>query len=107
MALRITKVEVFATEIQDQPGDMARVLGTIADSGGTVECVIARRQPDKPGTGVAFISPGKGRHGGFDANTAGLNRTDNVATLRVEGEDRAGLGAQLCRAVADAGVNMR
>src|SRR5947208_1547759 len=107
MALRIQKVEVFAAELRDQPGDMARVLGDIAASGGSVDCIIARRQPEKPGTGVAFISPGRGKKSQAGPGAAGLNRAQGVSTLRVEGDDRAGLGAELCRAIADQGLNMR
>ena len=61
MALKVTKTDVWAVEIKDQPGGLAKVMETIAAAGANLQCVIARRRPDKPGTGVAFVSPLKGK----------------------------------------------
>jgi hypothetical protein len=107
MALKVTKVEVWAGEMQDQPGELARLLEAVASAKGSVECVIARRQPDKPGSGVAFISPVKGKKVQEAARAAGVVPAMSIATLRVEGGDKPGLGAKIVRAIADANVNMR
>src|SRR5690242_20758649 len=107
MALKITKVDVWAGDIQDQPGGLARVLEVLSGAGGSLDCVIARRQPEKPGTGVVFVSPVKGKLAPAAARGAGLNQASDIATLRVEGADRPGLGGRISRAVADAGVSMR
>jgi hypothetical protein len=107
MAVKITKVEVWAADLRDQPGGLARVLDELADAGANIECVIARRQPDRPGTGVAFVTPVKGKKVQAAARAVGMSPATNIATLRVEGANKAGAGAQLTRAVADAGVNMR
>jgi hypothetical protein len=107
MALKISKVDVWAGEMADQPGGLARVLEGLARAGGSLDCVIARRQPERPGTGVVFVSPVKGKRAPDAARGAGLNQAADIATLRVEGPDKPGLGGRLSRAVADAGVNMR
>jgi hypothetical protein len=107
MALKVTKTEVWATEIQDQPGGLGKVMGTIAGAGANLECVIARRQPDKPGTGVVFVSPLRGKKALAAAATVGFHETYRIATVKVEGADRPGLGAQLAQAVGNAGLNMR
>jgi hypothetical protein len=107
MALKITKVDVWATQLLDQPGDLGRVLEAIAQAGGSVECVIARRQEDKPGSGMVFVSPIKGKKVQAAAQSVGLMRAPNLGTLRVEGPDKAGLGARMCRAIGDAGINLR
>src|SRR5687767_16031064 len=60
MPVRITKVDVWAGQLEDQPGGLARVLEALADGGARLQCCIARRQPDKPGTGVAFVTPVSG-----------------------------------------------
>ena len=57
MAVKITKVDVWAVEIADQPGGLARVLEALAQAGMTVECCIARRRADRPGEGTVFIAP--------------------------------------------------
>ncbi|HUL51827.1 MAG TPA: hypothetical protein VLT83_00325 [Opitutaceae bacterium] len=107
MALKVTKTEVWATEIQDQPGGLGKVMGTIAGAGANLECVIARRQPDKPGTGVVFVSPLRGKKALAAAATVGFHETRRIATVKVEGADRPGLGAQLAQAVGNAGISMR
>ena len=107
MALKVTKTDVWAVEIQDQPGGLAKVMDVIAGAGANLQCVIARRQPDKPGTGVAFVTPLKGKKVMAAATTAGFRETQRIATLKVEGPDRPGIGAQMAKAIADAGVSLR
>jgi hypothetical protein len=107
MALKVTKVEVWAGEMPDHSGALAGLLEALAGARASVECVIARRQPDKPGSGVAFISPVKGKKVQEAARNAGIVPSMSIATLRVEGNDKPGLGAKMLRAVADAGVNLR
>ena len=60
MALKVQKVDVWAGELQDQPGGLARALSAVANAGGSVECVIARRDPSRPGMGELFITPVRG-----------------------------------------------
>lgn len=107
MALKVTKVDVWAVEIRDEPGALAQVLSAMAGAGATLDCVVARRQPDKYQAGVVFLTPVKGKKPTDAARSVGLRRAEDLATLRVEGPDQRGLGARLTRAVADAGVNMR
>lgn len=107
MALKVTKTDVWAVEIQDQPGGLAKVMETIAAAGANLQCVIARRQPDKPGTGVAFVTPLTGPKVLAAAATVGFQEGRRIATLKVEGSDRPGMGAQLAKAIAGAGVNLR
>jgi hypothetical protein len=107
MALDIAKVDVWAGEIADRPGGLASVLEGIAQAGGDLEAVIARRQADKPGMGVVFASPVKGKAVQNAAKKAGLSPAANIATLRIEGPNRAGAGHRLLKAIADAGVNAR
>jgi predicted amino acid-binding ACT domain protein len=83
------------------------VLEALSGGGARLQCCIARRQPDKPGTGVAFITPVSGARAQDAARGAGMAPADNIATLRVEGPDSPGIGSRLTRAVASAGVNMR
>jgi hypothetical protein len=107
MKLNVTSTEAWVVEIKDQPGGLARVLERIAAAGANLQCVIARRQPDKPGAGVAFVSPLKGRKVLAAAAAAGFKETRRIASLRVEGPDRPGVGAQMAKVVANAGVNLR
>lgn len=107
MAMRITQEGVWAAEVPDRAGGLAAVLEALGGAGADLECVIARRQPDSPGGGVVFLTPVKGDRVQKAARDAGLIPTTDVATVRVEGANRPGLGGRLTRAVADAGVNVR
>ena len=107
MPLNVTQVDVWAGDIQDQPGGLARVLSAIAGAGGSVECVIARREQGRPGTGVVFVTPLTGARAQTAARDAGLSPAEDLATLRVEGSDAPGLGARITEALAAAGINLR
>mgnify|MGYP005841287579 FL=1 len=107
MALKVSKALVLAAEIQDQPGGLAGALAPLAQAGANLEFLIARRRADMPGRGVVFIPQPKGKKAHDAAKAAGFNPTATIPTLRVEGADKPGLGYQIMRAIADAGVSMR
>jgi len=103
----VTKLDVWSGEVQDQPGGLTGVLRRLAGAGANLEMVVARRQPDKPGAGIVFLAPVKGRKATEAAAMADLSPATGMAALRVEGTDRPGLGAKMTSAIADAGINMR
>ena len=107
MAYAIRKVDVWAAEIDDRPGGLAEKLAALAKSGASLEFIIARRAPEKPGTGVVFLTPVKGAKQKQAASAAGLGTTSTLHSVRVEGPDRPGLGTKMTRALADAGINLR
>ena len=57
MALKVTRIDTWVVTIEDRPGGLAAKLRALADSKANLEFVIARRAPDRPGTGVAFVTP--------------------------------------------------
>jgi hypothetical protein len=107
MSLTVTKVDVWAAEIEDKPGGLAKILGGLAGAGANLECVIARRDPSKTGKGVAFVTPVKGANVRKAAKAEGIAPADKLATLKVEGDDSPGLGSQITATIADLGVNLR
>lgn len=107
MASQVNKVDVWAGEIEDRPGGLSETLDALLQSGANFEFVIARRAPEKPGTGVVFVGPVRGAAQTRVARQAGLSKTSSLLSLRLEAQDRAGLGAKIARTVADAGINMR
>lgn len=107
MALKIESIEVWATDLVDHPGDLARVLGALAQAGASVDCVVARRRDDNPETGTVFVSPIKGKKVIDAAERAGIQPADKLGTLRVEAPDKPGLGAKMCAALANAGINLK
>ena len=107
MALKVQKVETWVAPLEDKPGNLATRLGALSDAGASLEFVLARRAPDKPGTGVIFVTPIKGAVQSRAADQAGFRRTKSLHALRIEGPDKKGEGAKIARAVAEKKLNLR
>jgi hypothetical protein len=107
MALKVCRVDTWVAEIEDRPGGLAAKLGALWAAGANLEFVLARRAPDKPGTGVVFVAPVRGAKQAKAAKAAGFKRPRDVHAIRIEGPDKPGQGARLAQMAADAGVNLR
>jgi hypothetical protein len=107
MAYSVKKVDVWAGEVADRPGGLAATIAALSKAGANLEFLIARRAPDKPGTGVVFLTPIRGTKQKAAAQGTGLSVTDNLHSVRVEGPDRAGLGTKMTQALTDVGINLR
>jgi len=107
MAITVTKVDVWAADIEDKVGTLDKVLEAIATAGGNVECVIARRHPGKAGMSQVFVSPVKGAKVIKAAKAVGLAPAADMGTLRVESGNKVGEGHKVMAAIAAAGINVR
>ena len=107
MALKITKVDVWAATIKDRPGGLAEKLAPLSAAGVNLAFLIARRQADKPGKSVVFITPIKGRKQIAAAKKTGFKKARSLQSLAVRGPDRRGLGSKMTAALAEAGINLR
>ena len=107
MKLDITREDVWSASIEDQPGRLAQKLEALSEAGVDLEFVIARRAHDKPGTGVVFVTPIKGAKQVKAARASGFDKALSLYSLRIAVADKPGLGAQLTKQVADAGINLR
>jgi hypothetical protein len=107
MALKIQKVETWVAALEDKPGNLAAKLSALSKAGANLEFVLARRAPDKPGTGVVFVTPISGAAQSKAAGEADFRKTKSLHALRVEGPDRKGEGARMARALAEEGLNLR
>jgi hypothetical protein len=107
MALKVTQAEVWAATIEDRPGGLARKLEALAKGGTSLDFVVARRAPDRPGTGVVFVAPVKGVRQQKAAKAAGFVKAAGLHSVRGEGPDKPGLGARITADLADAGINLR
>jgi len=106
MTLKTTRMNVWAASIEDAPGGLARVMRAVAETGADLDCVLARRDTTVKGRGVAFLATLEGADALANAGDIGLHQTANIATLKIEGEDRQGIGAELTRVMSEAGVNL-
>ena len=107
MAYSVKKVDVWTGEIADRPGGLAEKIESLSSAGANLEFIIARRAADKPGTGVVFVTPIKGTKQKSAAQGTGFASTDSLHSVRVEGPDKAGLGAKMTKAISEAGINLR
>ncbi len=107
MSLSVERVDVWAATIADQPGGLAKKLAPLSEAGADLEFVIARRAADEPGTGVVFVTPLRGDAETTAAANAGFAVADSLHSVRIEGDNKPGIGAQLTKKLANAKINLR
>jgi hypothetical protein len=107
MKLKVSRVDVWAAGIADRPGGLANKLEPLARVRANLEFVIARRAPERPGTGVVFVTPLRGAKQERAAAKNDFVKTDSLHSLRIEGRDQPGIGAKVTRTLASAHVNLR
>ncbi len=98
---------VWAASVRDKAGGLSRLLAGLRDAGADLDFVIARRTEEKPGTGVVFVTPLRGDREIAAAARLGFNVTNSVHSVRVEGENRPGVAAEVTEKLAAAGINLR
>ena len=99
--------EVWVASLEDKPGALGNKLATLADAGADLGFIIARRAPNKPGTGVVFVTPLRGDREIEAATEEGFNVSSHMHSVRVEGQNEPGLAARLTQKVGQAGLNLR
>ena len=107
MRLDVSRVDVWVAALEDRPRGLAEKLQALAAAGVDLEFITARRAPDKPGTGVAFVAPIKGVRQIRAARQAGFEKSESLHAIRIDTGNKPGFGAELARILADAGLNLR
>ena len=107
MDLIVKRVEVWAASIKDQAGGLTRKLKGLKEAGADLDFVIARRTLEDPGKGVVFVAPLRGDREIAAASNLGFNVTRSVYAIRVDGDNRPGLAADVTQVLADAGITLR
>lgn len=107
MSYLIEPEEVWAAGLEDKPGALANVLSALAEAGADLDFIVARRAPDKPGTGVVFVTPLRGDREIEAAGELGFTASNRLHSLRIEGRNERGVAARITRRLAEAGLNLR
>jgi hypothetical protein len=107
MAISVSKWDVWVAEIADEPGALAAKLEGLAAAKIDLDFMLGRRQADKPGQGVVFVTGVKGVKAAKAAAAAGFAKSPTIGVVRVDGPNKPGAVHQLVRAVAAAGISMR
>jgi hypothetical protein len=105
MAITVKKIVLWRKEIENKPGVLADVLQPIAAAGADLQVVMGYRYPSDETKAALEVYPVAGKKSIAAAQAAGLV-TAPIPTLLVEGDNRAGVGAVVARAMADAGINI-
>ena len=107
MELMTERVDVWAASIRDEAGGLANVLAGLRDVGADLDFILARRAPDQPGQGVVFVTPLRGDAEIAAAADLGFNVTSSVHAVRVEGDNRPGVAAEIAERLGAAGISLR
>src|SRR5262245_11700988 len=91
MAMKIEKIDVWSGEIRDEVGGLTTALDPLVTAGADFTFLIARRQPERPGTGILFLGGLRGAKQTKAAQTVGIAKSADVAGLRLEAADKPGL----------------
>ncbi|MEK6644344.1 MAG: amino acid-binding protein [Planctomycetota bacterium] len=105
MSYVMKPIGVYAIDIMNRPGMLARILEALSNAGADLEFVIARRVTQN--TTRVFVAPLKGAKVLRAAKDVGLQIAEGMHALRIEGPDRPGLGAMMTRGLASAGLSIR
>jgi hypothetical protein len=107
MNLLVERVDVWAASVEDKPGCLAAKLDILVEAGADLDFVISRRAPDKPGTGVVFVTPLRGDAEVSAGAEAGFSLTQSLHSLRIQGDNQRGLCARMTKKLGDTGINLR
>jgi hypothetical protein len=105
MAITVKAITLWRREIEHRPGALAETLAPLAESGINMQVLMAYRFPGNESRGAVELFPVTGKRATAAAERGGFT-SYRIPALLVEGDDSPGLGARMCRAIADAGINM-
>jgi hypothetical protein len=105
MALTVKKVSLWRREMDNRPGTLARILEPLARAGADLQIAMGYRFPGNETRAAVELAPVGNKKAVTAARDAGL-QPSGIATLIVQGDNRAGLGHAMSQAMADAGINM-
>ena len=101
----VEHVDVWAATIDDKSGALALVLAELREAGADLQFIIARRA--EPGKGVVFVTPLRGDREIAVAAQVGFNVAYTLHSVRIMGQDRPGVAAEVTQKLADGGINLR
>lgn len=103
MAMKVTKVVLWRKRVPNRPGQLWKALDPLA--GKSLRVVMGYALPDARSRAIIEVFPITGAASKKAAQTAGL-KPSPIPCLHVEGDDRAGLGRDMTRNLAEANINV-
>lgn len=105
MSITVKPIVLSRAETGDRPGLLADTLAPLASAGNDLRIVMGYKVAGETGRAVLEVFPVRGKKATEAAAASGLSAS-GIPTLLVEGDDRPGLGHELSRAIADAGIDV-
>jgi hypothetical protein len=105
MPVSVKEIELWRKELNNQPGTLAAALEPFAKAGADLQIVMGYRYPGEPTKAAVELYRIDGKKATRAAIEAGLSASAISAVL-VEGDNRPGLGYDIAKAIADAGINL-
>ena len=87
------------------PAALRKLLAELREAGADLQFIITRRA--EPGKGVVFVTPLRGDREIAAAAQVGFNVAYTLHSVRIMGQDRPGVAAELTQKLADGGINLR
>lgn len=106
MAFEISRTAIWAGEVSNEPGALAKLLTQLRQAGVNLESAVLRPAAPMSGIGVLFVAPLVGEVQAAAAQRVGLRATHSIHAVRIAGPDRAGLVAEMAALLSDAGLNV-
>src|SRR5215211_903987 len=102
MAEKVRRVDYFYFEIEDAPGQLARVLGKLREQNVNLIAYVAF--PTSRGKGQVTVIPEKSEALQSAARNAGLTPSSRKECFFVQGDDRIGAAHEVLKRLADANI---
>ena len=106
MAVSVKVITLWRREIENRPGMLAQVLEPLAGKGADLQVLMAYRFPGDESRGAVELYPVSGKRLTAAAEAAGMRPAQDIPALLVEGSNRAGMGFETTRAIAENGINL-
>jgi len=104
MAVTVKTIKLWRCEVENKPGVLASALEPLARAGTDLHIVMGYRYPGNETKAAIELFPVAGKKAAAAAKAAGLS-TAPISVLRVEGDNKPGLGYAISKAISDAGIN--
>jgi len=105
MPVKVKKITLWRKELENRPGTLAEALEPFGKAGADLQVVMGYCYPGDRSKAAVELFPVASKKPTAAAQSAGLAPA-GIPALHVEGDNRAGLGHAITRALADAGVNL-
>src|SRR5208337_3388268 len=105
MPVTVKRITLWRKELENKAGTLAGTLEPLANAGADLQVVMGYRYPGEPAKAAVELYPVGSKKATQAAQGAGLTAAA-IPALLVEGDNRAGLGHSIAKAIAEAGVNL-